>query len=282
MTDKFALEETQRIRNDWAQRGRYWDKRADELADMAALFNSPLLDAVGLAPEQMVLDCATGAGEPALTAAKLIAPGRLMATDLVWEMLAGARRRVRQAGIGNVDFQLADMTALPFLDNWFDRVICRFGIMFVPYPERAAAEALRVLKPGGRAGYMVWGPRAHNIGFDAVARAVERVFGPDDPLVDFTTPFKLADDGAATRALAAAGFENIVEQDVYFSPKIPASERFWDVQLDMGLGGRLQTATENQREELETLIVENLSSHIKNSQYNLELHIKTVIGNKPS
>jgi SAM-dependent methyltransferase len=281
MADKFATDETARNRAEWAQRGEAWDRRADELADMAGIFNQPLIDALAFVPGQSVIDCATGAGEPALTVAGLIAPGTLLATDLVSEMLAGARRRAGEAGIGNIAFQVADMAALPFPDNYFDRLICRFGLMFVPRPEQATAQALRVLKPGGRAGYMVWGPRSGNTAFDALARACVQVFGADDPLVDFTTPFKLAEAGAAASALEVGGFENVRETDIRFRPQIPATERFWEIQLDMGLGRRWQTATAKQRLEVEDLIKANLETHIKNGKYQLELHVKIAIGEKP-
>ena len=75
-------------------------------------------------------------------------------------MIAGAERRAQELGLSNIDFRVADMCALPDGDETFDRAICRFGLMFVPEPQRATAEVYRVLKPGGQAAFLVWGLRS--------------------------------------------------------------------------------------------------------------------------
>ena len=112
--------------------------------------------------KSLFVDLASGPGEPAVTIARLVGPdGGVVATDLVEEMLAGARRRIAD-GVGNLEAQTADMQDLPFADGSFDRVTCRFGIMFAPEPARAFAEVRRVLRPGGKCAFMVWGPRAQH------------------------------------------------------------------------------------------------------------------------
>ena len=68
---------------------------------------------------------------------------------LVPEMLDAARRNAAVQGLDNVEFRIADAESLPFSDGKFDRVTCRFGIMFFPDIPRAMAEIRRVLKPGG-------------------------------------------------------------------------------------------------------------------------------------
>ena len=121
-TDDPELKEL--VRADWSNRGAAWDRWADELAAMADRFNQPLLDAADVRPGQRVLDLASGAGEPALTiAGRVGGEGRVTATDLVPEMLAGARRRAALAGFDNIDFELADMEALPFDEGTFDALI---------------------------------------------------------------------------------------------------------------------------------------------------------------
>ena len=55
-------------------------------------------------------------------------------------------------------FEEADVEALPFADGTFDVVLSTFGVMFAPDQERAAAEMMRVLRPGGRLGLANWTP----------------------------------------------------------------------------------------------------------------------------
>ena len=55
--------------------------------------------------------------------------GHVTATDLVPEMLDAATKNASERGVTNITFQQADAEALPFPDNSFDAVTCRFGVM---------------------------------------------------------------------------------------------------------------------------------------------------------
>jgi ubiquinone/menaquinone biosynthesis C-methylase UbiE len=74
---------------------------------------------------------------------------RLTAIDLSPAMLALARERATAAGL-DVDLRLGDAEALAFDDASFDTVVCTLALCTIPRPERAVAEARRVLRPGGR------------------------------------------------------------------------------------------------------------------------------------
>ena len=69
----------------------------------------------------------------------------------------GAGRAPRPTGCASTT-QVADAEDLPFDDASFDAVLSTFGVMFTPNPERAAAELLRVCRPGGRIGLANWTP----------------------------------------------------------------------------------------------------------------------------
>lgn len=68
--------------------------------------------------------------------------------DLTRAMLVRARRRATQAG-REVTLHQGDAMRLPYQDAQFDALIMHLIIAVVPNPERALAEAGRVLKPGG-------------------------------------------------------------------------------------------------------------------------------------
>ena len=57
-----------------------------------------------------------------------------------------------------LEFREADAEALPFRDGEFDAVLSTFGVMFAPDQEQAAAEMIRVCRPGGRIGLANWTP----------------------------------------------------------------------------------------------------------------------------
>ena len=277
--------ETELVRADWAGRGRHWDRRADEIAEQAARVNAPLIEAADIAPGQQVCDIATGAGEPALSVASLVgAEGRVFATDLCPEMMLGARRRAAAQGLRNLTFRTADMLALPDADAAFDRVICRFGLMFCPAPARAAAEARRVLKPGGRAAYLVWGPRAETTMFVVFVAAAEAVLGPLDEAedVDLARPFSLGTPGALASALADGGLAEVEEREVRFAPRVPAEAPFWQAQFDMTFGRALDGAPEEKGRALKEAVAAGFESLREGDEIPLAVHVRIGTGVKPA
>lgn len=129
----------------------------------SAAMGKPATDALVaeamIAPGLHVLDIASGTGEPAISIASALGnTGQVVATDISADPLEIARARAQQRELTNIEFQQADAHLLPFPNTAFDRVTSRLGIMFFANPERAFAELLRVLKPGGRFSLLAWGP----------------------------------------------------------------------------------------------------------------------------
>ncbi|HMQ30058.1 MAG TPA: class I SAM-dependent methyltransferase [Chloroflexaceae bacterium] len=116
-----------------------------------------LCEAVGLRPGARVLDVAAGNGNATLAAARRW--GDVTSTDYVPALLERGRARAAAEGLP-VTFQQADAEDLPFADGTFDVVLSVFGVMFTPDQERAAAELLRVCRPGGAIGLASWTPES--------------------------------------------------------------------------------------------------------------------------
>jgi SAM-dependent methyltransferase len=106
---------------------------------------------------ERVLDVAGGAGNTALASARRWAD--VVCTDYVPDLLRHALVRAEVEGLP-MQVAVADAQALPFDDGSFDVVTSSFGVMFAPDQERAAAELLRVLRPGGRLGLASWTPES--------------------------------------------------------------------------------------------------------------------------
>lgn len=278
MAAKDIDEQRETERAEWAARGAAWDRWADQQARLADRLNQPLIAGAGIAPGQHVLDLASGAGEPAISIAKAVGDsGSVTATDLVPEMLAGARRRA--AGIGNMRFEIADMTALPFPDARFDRVTCRFGLMFPPEPVRALREALRVLKRGGRAAFMVWGPLADNTNFVVIDRVASRLLGrsfEERPI----SPLRLAETGIVERLMREAGFAAAEETELRFSPKVDAGLPFWRAAVDMMLGHIVDSLGTEKREAIDQAVKQEFAAYLRDGSYHLEMHARLAIGQK--
>lgn len=109
----------------------------------------------GIGRGQQVLDVACGTGVVAITAA--LQGATVSGLDLAPTLLVEARRNATLIETP-IAFLEGDVEALPYPDAHFDVVVSQFGHMFAPRPERAIAEMLRVLKPGGRIAFSTWPP----------------------------------------------------------------------------------------------------------------------------
>jgi ubiquinone/menaquinone biosynthesis C-methylase UbiE len=139
-----------------------------------------LCEAADIHAGDKVLDVAAGNGNASLAAARRFAD--VVSTDYVPALLEQGRRRA-EADLLPITFQVADAEALPFEDASFDAALSSFGVMFAPDQPRAAAEMLRVVRPGGRIGLANWTPEGF-IGrlFDVVGSFVPPPDGLRSPL----------------------------------------------------------------------------------------------------
>lgn len=114
-------------------------------------FISPLLDATEISANMSILDVGCGPGYVSRAAAERGA--KPIGLDFSHEMIAIAKRMFPQ-----IELREGDAQNLPFADSVFDRVVSNFALLHVNDPERACAEACRVLRPGGKFGFTVWAP----------------------------------------------------------------------------------------------------------------------------
>ncbi len=114
-----------------------------------------LCESLDVRAGQKVLDVAAGNGNASLAAARRWCD--VVSTDYVPALLGRARERAAAERL-KVEFQEADAEALPFPDGGFDAVVSTFGVMFTPDQDKAAAELMRVCRPGGKIGLANWTP----------------------------------------------------------------------------------------------------------------------------
>ena len=104
-----------------------------------------------LKPGEVVLDLGSGGGIDVLLSARRVGPaGKAYGLDMTEEMLALARENQHKAGVDNVEFLKGEIENIPLPDNSVDVIISNCVINLSADKDRVFAEALRVLKPGGR------------------------------------------------------------------------------------------------------------------------------------
>ena len=107
-----------------------------------------LVAAADLGATDDVLDVACGPGLVACAFARVAA--HVTGVDLTPAMLDQARARQATAGLTNVDWQVADVTSLPFAAGRYSVVVSRYALHHALSPATVVAEMVRVCAPGGR------------------------------------------------------------------------------------------------------------------------------------
>jgi SAM-dependent methyltransferase len=223
-----------------------WSKRAgtygDLLGALTARVAEPLLDAAGVRHDMRVLDTATGPGYVAERAATRGA--HPVGVDISDGMLELARSRQPQ-----LEFRWADAESLPFEDGSFDAVVGGFVLNHLPNPERAMAEAGRVLAPGGAVAYSVWDRPERNRINGVVADAIEDV-GVERPpeVADGPDSYRFSDDPEFESLLSAAGLEQVQVETVGLTLEAADADAFWTG--FMGSSVRMRAVIEAQPEDV--------------------------------
>ncbi|HEX7688176.1 MAG TPA: methyltransferase domain-containing protein, partial [Burkholderiaceae bacterium] len=106
-----------------------WRRYDADEARLSAHVSERMLDLAGLRAGARVLDIASGRGEPAVRAARRVAPdGVVVGTDRSDEMLAFARARAVAESVANLSLRVADGETLAGIpDGAFDAALCRWG-----------------------------------------------------------------------------------------------------------------------------------------------------------
>lgn len=129
---------------------------APGIKDEAAL--RLIVESVGTAPDDTLLDVACGAGLVVCTFAPHVR--RATGIDMTPAMLEQARKLQAARGLANVTWRLGDVLPLPFADGSFTIVTCRFAFHHFVDPLAVLREMARVTAPGGRVAVIDSAPAA--------------------------------------------------------------------------------------------------------------------------
>jgi len=192
--------------------GRYEAGWKHSLADAQA----ELLAVADARPGEHVLDIACGTGLVTFPLAEAVGSmGRVVATDISERMIERLQAEASRRGITNIKAVRADAERLDMLDDHsFDLVTCALGLMYFPQPLVAMRHIQRVLKPGGRAVFAVWGARG-NCGWAEIFPIVDaRVHSSVCPLF-----FRLGTGHVLSSEMEAAGLTDV--EEVRISTMLP-------------------------------------------------------------
>ena len=219
-----------------------WERYRDEIFTNTREVSEWIVEHVDAKPGKTILEVTAGPGETGFLAAERVGPeGKLISTDFSQGMVNAARRGAEARGLQNVECRAMDAQQIDLPDDSVDGVISRFGIMLLPEAHRAIAEARRVLRPGGKLAYGVWGPPDRNPWLVLLVGAVlsqglapqgGNPFGPGGP-------FSLATPESNRELLEAGGFPDPEVEEIEGTMRFATSDDYWDMQT--AIAGPLAT-----------------------------------------
>lgn len=208
------------------------NRYAKVFTPLTSLAVAPLLDAVRVAMGQRLLDVGTG---PGVAAAAARAQGAAVTgVDVSPGMIALARKEHP-----DIDFQVAEVTELPFRDAAFETVVCNFALGHFPKPDAALAECVRVLASGGVLAFSWWDqPERQRVQglFREVIAELALPPGPSVPQGHDT--LRYSDPTALAGLLSGGGLDGVAVATHRTTHLMPDAEALWQA----GMGGMVVTA----------------------------------------
>jgi ubiquinone/menaquinone biosynthesis C-methylase UbiE len=211
----------------WNKFSAGWKKWDDFTMDFLKPMGEEIIQRLNLKETDTVLDVAAGTGEPGLTIAGIIKDGKVVITDLAEDMLDIARENASKKGITNYQITPCDVCAMPFEDDSFDAVSCRFGFMFFPDMLMAVKEMARVLKPGGRLAATVWCTPDKNFWITATMSVINKNMDLPTPPPGAPGMFRCGSSGHLAGLFREAGLKNVSEKEITGKVNYGSNETYW-------------------------------------------------------
>jgi ubiquinone/menaquinone biosynthesis C-methylase UbiE len=212
----------------WNRFSPGWKKWDNLFMDFLKPMGDEIIRLLDPKDTETVLDVAAGTGEPGLTIASRLKGGKVILTDLAEHMLIIARENALRRGITNIETRTCDVSKLPFPDNTFDAISCRFGFMFFPDMLLAAQEMARVLKPGGRIATSVWNVPEKNLWVTAIMGTINKNMTLPVPPPGAPGMFRCAQEGFIPGLFRQAGLKNIAVKEVAGKMNCKTTDVYWN------------------------------------------------------
>jgi enediyne biosynthesis protein CalE5 len=214
-------------RSNWNEASKGWREWSEFIDRSTAAVSERLVAMARVEPGHRVLDVAAGYGEPSLMAASTVgAQGEVVATDISAGMLEYGRERAATAKLQNVRFIESDAASLDFPPSSFDAALSRWGIIFEPDGEGAAARVRSFLKPGGRFAISSWGP-PERVPFIAVPMAtVMKLLEVPAPPPATPGPLSRTTATAIGGLLEGGGFSDVEVDELEVTFEYDSAEEF--------------------------------------------------------
>jgi ubiquinone/menaquinone biosynthesis C-methylase UbiE len=189
-----------------------------------------LIDAAQVSTGLSVLDVACGPGYVSAAVRKVGA--HPAGVDFSRKMV-----EIASSMFPEIAFREGDAQQLAFEDASYDRVLMNFGLLHLSHPEKACAEAFRVLRPGGKFGFTIWAEPHENPGGKIVNDAIEAHADLNVEVPEGPSKFLYADKQECRKALKRNGFhgESMRFETHSVEWDVPTVQYLFEAERDAGV-----------------------------------------------
>ncbi len=264
------IRETQRQM--WNKFSSGWKKCDSFTMDWLRPVGEKLLELAVLKDDYILLDVATGTGEPGLTAAEKLKHGRVIGTDLAEEMIRIAEEKANERGVTNYETRVCDASELPFANDYFDAIVCRFGIMFFPDTLTGLKELVRVLKPRRRIAISAWAQPEKNPWATNIGEIVNSMLQIPAPHPDAPNIFRCSEPGTLTSLLNQAGLDDVKEIEISGKVTFDTPENYWEFMTNVAapIIMALAKADEEMREKVRLAVLKSAMKHVNGGRLTMQ------------
>lgn len=266
----------------WDKFSSGWKKWDALMMDFLKPVADEMIKAINPKDTDFVLDIAGGTGEPGFTIASMLKNGRIVITDLSDKMLDIAKESAKERGINNIETRVCDVSELPFADNTFDAISCRFGFMFFPDMLLAAKEMARVLKPGGKIAVAVWNGPEKNFWVTAIGGTINRNMQLSAPPPEAPGMFRCAKEGLLQGLFQQAGLKNTSKKEVLGKLKTRTSDAYWNMMTEVAAPfvAALSQADDAMKEKIKSEVFQALSQKYPDGDVIIDSSALIIYGEK--
>ena len=208
--------------------------------------------------------------------------GKVIITDLSEGMLEVARENAESRNIKNFETRVCDVCDLPFADNTFGAVSCRFGFMFFPDMLLAAKEMQRVLKPGGRIATAVWNGPEKNFWITASMGTINRNMELPQPPLGSPGMFRCAKDNLIANLFQQAGFDNVSQHEVTGKLLCNTTDVYWNMMTEVAapIVAALSKADDAMKEKIKKEVYQAINERYPGGNVQMDSSALVICGEK--
>lgn len=264
----------------WNKSSAGWKKWDDKVMEFLRPMSDEMIRMLCLKDDDIVLDVATGTGEPGLTIASFLKNGKVTGTDLSEKMVGVAEENALKRGIKNFEGVCCDVSELPFENDSFDAVTCRMGFNLFPDMNLALSEMIRVLKPEGRIVTSVWGIPEKNPWVSTSMQTMITMLKLTPPAAGAPGIYRCSKPGLMADLFAHAGLKNIQQKDVNGKLQFESSTAYWSFITETSSPVVFFDADEALQQEIKQTVLDKVNRKKLNGNIALESNAIIICGEK--